>query len=239
MNFSRELCGKTLGEVRDETRTIWDQALSKIEVEDKDEERLKTFYSCLYRFNLWPRKFYELDENGSPIHVNTHTGGVAKGYLTDQLAEILEQDGVKEALLDLGGNIYAKGTYEIGIQNPQEGENLACSVEVTDKAVITSGVYQRYFEDEDGNRWHHILNPETGYPSDNGVLSVTVIGDKGIECDVLSTAFLVAGAEQTFEMCQKFDVEVILITEDTVYYTPGIAKKIKKSNSFYQFKAAF
>ena len=81
LNFSRELCGKTLGEVRDETRTIWEQALSKIEVEDKDEERLKTFYSCLYRFNLWPRKFYELDENGSPIHVNTHTGGVAKGYL--------------------------------------------------------------------------------------------------------------------------------------------------------------
>lgn len=180
-------------------------------------------------------------ENGKLIlsGVEVDFGGVAKGYLTDQLAEILEQDGVEEALLDLGGNIYAKGTYEIGIQNPQEGENLACSVEVTDKAVITSGVYQRYFEDEDGNRWHHILNPETGYPSDNGVLSVTVIGDKGIECDVLSTAFLVAGAEQTFEMCQKFDVEVILITEDTVYYTPGIAKKIKKSNSFYQFKAAF
>ena len=71
------------------------------------------------------------------------------------------------------------------------------------------------------------------------MLSVTVIGDKGIECDVLSTAFLVAGVDKTFEMCKNFDVEVILVTQDTVYYTPGIAKKIQKSNGFYQFKAAF
>ena len=171
--------------------------------------------------------------------VEVDFGGVAKGYVTDKLVQILEEDNVKDALLDLGGNIYAKGTYTIGIKNPQEGENLACSVEVTDKAVITSGVYQRYFKDKDGNRWHHILNPETGFPTDNGVLSVTVIGDKGIECDVLSTAFLVAGVDKTFEMCKNFDVEVILVTKDTVYYTPGIAKKIQKNNSFYQFKAAF
>ena len=166
-------------------------------------------------------------------------GGVAKGYVTDKLVEILEQDGVEEALLDLGGNIYAKGTHRIGIKNPKEGENLACSVEVTDKAVITSGVYQRFFEDEKGNKWHHILDPRTGYPADSGLLSVTVIGGKGIVCDVLSTAFLVMGKEKALEMYKKFDVELIMITENEVYYTNGIAPEFQKGDASYTFKTAF
>ncbi len=173
------------------------------------------------------------------LGVEVDFGGVAKGYVTDKLVEILNRDGVEEALLDLGGNIYAKGAHRIGIKNPKEGENLACSVEVTDKAVITSGVYQRYFEDEEGKKWHHILNPETGYPADSDILSVTVIGNKGLECDVLSTAFLVMGREKTFEICKNFDVDVIVITDDTVYYTPGIASKIQKNDSSYAFKTAF
>ena len=171
--------------------------------------------------------------------VEVDFGGVAKGYVTDKLVKILEQDRVEEALLDLGGNIYAKGTFKIGIKNPKEGENLACSVEVTDKAVITSGVYQRYFEDENGKKWHHILNPETGYPADSGVLSVTVIGDNATECDVLSTAFLVMGKDKTFEYYKKFHVEVVLITEDTVYYTSGLKGKFGKGDNTYQFKTAF
>ena len=171
--------------------------------------------------------------------VEVDFGGVAKGYVTDKLVEILEQDGVKEALLDLGGNIYAKGTHRIGIKNPKEGENLACSVEVTDKAVITSGVYQRYFEDEKGNKWHHILDPQTGYPADSGILSVTVIGDKGVVCDVLSTAFLVMGKEKALKAYKAFDVELVIITENEVYYTEGIAPKFKKGDASFKFKTTF
>lgn len=81
LNYSRELCGKSLEDVRAEARLAWEERLGVIKVEDDDEEKKKTFYSCLYRFNLWPRKFYELDEYGSPIHLNTHDGTVSKGYL--------------------------------------------------------------------------------------------------------------------------------------------------------------
>lgn len=81
LNLERELEGKTLEDVRTEGERLWDDKLSQIVVEDEDEKKKTTFYSCLYRFNLWPIKFYELDADGSPIHLNTHTGGVAKGYL--------------------------------------------------------------------------------------------------------------------------------------------------------------
>ncbi len=179
------------------------------------------------------------DEKVTLDGVEVDFGGVAKGYVTDQLADILEQDGLEEALLDLGGNIYAKGTHKIGIKNPKEGENLACVIEVTDKAVITSGVYQRFFEDDKGKKWHHILNPETGYPADSGLLSVTVIGDNATECDVLSTAFLVMGREKALKLCEKFPVEVVLITKDSVYYTKGLEEKIQKGDPSYELKATF
>ena len=81
LNLNRELEGKTLEEVRAECEQLWDDKLSRIAVEDCDEEKKATFYSCFYRFNLWPTRFYELDEDGAPIHLNTHTGGVAKGRL--------------------------------------------------------------------------------------------------------------------------------------------------------------
>lgn len=81
LNLKRELEGKTLDEVKAECKEAWEEKLSQITVLDEDEEKKRTFYSCLYRFNLWPNRFYELDADGSPIHVNTHTGGVAKGYL--------------------------------------------------------------------------------------------------------------------------------------------------------------
>lgn len=81
LNLAREIGSKTLEALRKESTAIWNNTLSKITVEDRDEERKATFYSCFYRFNLWPTKFYELDTEGKPIHVNTHTGGVAKGYL--------------------------------------------------------------------------------------------------------------------------------------------------------------
>ena len=81
LNYKRELLGKSLDEIKAASRKLWDDSLSKIVVESTDEEKKATFYSCFYRFNLWPRRFYEIDENGTPIHINTHTGGVAKGYL--------------------------------------------------------------------------------------------------------------------------------------------------------------
>lgn len=163
--------------------------------------------------------------------VHLDLGGVMKGYVTDLLSNMLREKDVDEAVLNLGGNVYAKGKHKIGIKDPVSN-SVALSVEVSDKAVITSGIYQRNFTDKNGKLWHHILNPKTGYPADSGLISVTVIGDNATECDVLSTAFLVMGKEKTIEKYKKFDVEVILIEEGYLYYSEGLEQLIEVFDNY-------
>ena len=163
--------------------------------------------------------------------VHLDLGGVMKGYVTDLLSNMLREKDVDEAVLNLGGNVYAKGKHKIGIKDPASN-SVALSVEVSDKAVITSGIYQRNFTDKNGKLWHHILNPKTGYPADSGLISVTVIGDNATECDVLSTAFLVMGKEKTIEKYKNFDVEVILIEEGYLYYSEGLEQLIEVFDNY-------
>lgn len=154
-------------------------------------------------------------------------GGVMKGYVTDKMAEYLTKNKIKEAVLNLGGNVYAKGSHKIGIQDPEE-KDVLCSVEVTDKAVVTAGVYQRFLTDENGRKYHHILNPKTGYPANSGLISVSIIGKSATECDVLATAFLVLGIDKSMEISENFeDIEIIFITDDCIYYTDGLEEKIE------------
>ena len=122
-------------------------------------------------------------------------GAVGKGYAGDMAREKLVSLGVKSAILSLGGNIHAIGTkpngkkWRVGIQNP-DGEGYIGYVEVEDKAVVTSGGYERYFESE-GKRYSHIINPHTGRPAENDIKSVTVICESGALADALSTGFFV------------------------------------------------
>ena len=110
-------------------------------------------------------------------------GAVAKGYIADRLRDYLEEEGIDHAMIDLGGNIIAMGSkldgsdYNIGIQKPfDENGTPITSVKLSDKSIVTSGVYQRYFE-QDGKIYHHILDPATGYPCENNLYSVTIITD--------------------------------------------------------------
>lgn len=134
-------------------------------------------------------------------------GAVGKGYAGDMACEKLISRGVTSAILSLGGNIHAIGTkpdgkkWRVGIQNP-DGEGYIGYVEVENKAVVTSGGYERYFE-SDGKRYSHIINPKTGYPAQNDIKSVTVICEKGALADALSTGFFVMGSEKTMELCKK------------------------------------
>ncbi len=156
-------------------------------------------------------------------------GAVAKGYLGDLLEERFRSCGVTSALLDLGGNIHAIGgnpdgtPWRLGIRNPFGEGNIAV-LELSDKAAVTSGGYERYFEEE-GVRYGHILDPKTGYPADSGLVSVTVVGEEGRLCDALSTALYVMGgvaAEQLWREQHSFDM--ILIDEDgNITITDGIA----------------
>lgn len=165
-------------------------------------------------------------------------GAVAKGYSGDVIADILQENGVTSALLSLGGNIQTIGSkpdgsdWRIGLQEPT-GDGIAGILQVSDLAAVTSGAYERYFIGEDGKRYGHIVDPVTGYPIQNDLLSVTVIAKEGRLCDALSTALFVMGAEQATEYWrQNQDFDMILITEsDDIYLTAGISENFTVNKS--------
>ena len=142
-------------------------------------------------------------------------GALAKGYAADRLSEYLESEGVDSGLINLGGNVKAIGSrpdgkpWKIGIRKPFS-DDLLETVEVRDGSVVTSGVYERCFE-KDGTLYHHILDPETGYPVDNGLWSVTILCGESLSADALSTTCLAVGREKAEELIRSMDgVEAIL-----------------------------
>lgn len=161
-------------------------------------------------------------------------GALAKGYTGDQIVEIFKENGVKSALINLGGNVHTLGTkpdgslWKIGIRNPFEDAGEICILSIADRAVVTSGNYERYFIGEDGTRYWHILDASNGYPANNGLVSVTIIGEEGLRCDALSTALFVAGMEEAVSYWRdRQDFEMLLVTEDKkLYITEGIAANI-------------
>ena len=166
-----------------------------------------------------------------PDGMEIDLGSVAKGCTGDWLSWLLRKNGVTSALLDLGGNIQTVGAkpdgspWRVGIRDP-EGEVNIGVVEVVDQAVITSGVYERYFE-EDGVRYWHILDPKTGQPARSGLVSVTVVGDAGAVCDALSTALFVMGKEGALDFWRQhrdeWGFELVLVDDSgAVTVTAGL-----------------
>ena len=133
-----------------------------------------------------------------PDGMQLDLGAVGKGYTGDIIAELLKEQGVTSALLDIGGNIQMVGRkpdgsrWRLGIQNPF-GEGSLGVLESEDGAVVTSGNYERYFIGEDGKQYGHIIDPSTGYPAESGLASVSIIAKEGKLCDALSTAIYVMG----------------------------------------------
>lgn len=153
-------------------------------------------------------------------------GGIAKGFIADKMKAYLEENGVESGMINLGGNVLTLGkkadgsSYTIGIQKPfsEDGEAIA-SVEVADKTVVSSGVYERYYEIGD-KFYHHILNPHTGYPYDNHLLGVTIICDDSVDGDGLSTTCFTLGLDDGMALIESLaDVEAIFITDDYELHT--------------------
>lgn len=159
-------------------------------------------------------------------------GGIAKGYAGDVAIEIYKKHGIQSAFVNLGGNVVVLGKkpdgslWRIGIQDPRDTQGkLIGIVKVADKAVVTAGDYQRYFE-KDGKRYHHILDPETGYPSQSDLISVTIITDSSTDADGMDTGLFVLGREKAMEIVKNTkNMEAIMVTADKkVYATAGAAK---------------
>lgn len=160
-------------------------------------------------------------------------GSTAKGYTSKSLIEILKNSNVTSALLNLGGNVHALGSkpdntpWKIAIKNPNNNSN-ALAINIIDKAVITSGAYERYFIDNNGKKHGHIIDPKTGIPIENDLLSVTIVGEDAVLCDALSTSLFVIGLEKSIEYWKKNNnFDAIFITKNNnIYITEGIAGDI-------------
>lgn len=136
-------------------------------------------------------------------------GAIAKGYIADQIKDYLLKKNVSSALINLGGNILCVGKKQenpfiIGVTNPQQTSDSLFSLKINDLSVVTSGTYQRFFE-IDSKRYHHILNPKTGYSYENGLSSVTIISKKSIQGDALSTVCFSLGKEKGLELLNSLE----------------------------------
>ena len=169
-----------------------------------------------------------------PEGMELDLGGVAKGYTGDRLIELLRESGITSALLNLGGNVQTLGSkpdgapWQVAVQSP-EGEGYLGYLSISDQAVVTSGGYERYFEDGEGNIYWHIMDPTTGYPAKSGLISVTVVGEEGVYCDALSTALFIMGEEDAISFWRAHgDFELLLVTEDgRLLVTEGLADRFR------------
>lgn len=166
--------------------------------------------------------------------VQVDLGGIAKGYIADRCAAFLKENGVERAIINLGGNVLVLGSkdgstpWTVGIQRPFADRNeIVGSVQVSDYSVATSGVYERFFE-KDGVIYHHILDPETGYPVSNGLESVTILSRSSVTADALSTSAFLLGKDRAAELVESLpDTEAIFIdSAGQVTVTSGIGPQI-------------
>lgn len=176
-----------------------------------------------------------LDDNTS-----LDLGGIAKGYASHKAAEILKDNGVTSALMSLGGNVRAVGSkpdgesWSVAVTDPDDNSKSIGTLKISDKAVVTSGGYQRYFE-ENGQTYHHIIDTKTGYPADSGLKSVTIVSDDDALADALSTALFVMGLEKS----RKFYSEnsslfgaVFITDKGEIYVTDNLKDSFMSEQGF-------
>jgi thiamine biosynthesis lipoprotein len=171
-------------------------------------------------------------------------GAIAKGYAADEVSRIIREAKIDKAIIDLGGNVIVIGSKEkgipwrVGIQHPSgiRGEYLGI-MNASNKTFVTSGVYERYFEQE-GSRYHHILSTENGFPINNNLLAVTIIADNSIDADALSTSIFALGYEKGYELAASLEeVEVLFVFDNqTLKGTSGIFESFKLADQNYKIE---
>ncbi len=179
----------------------------------------------------------EIDEERGRVRIPQGTvldfGGIAKGYAVDLCKQVLKENRVISAMISAGGDIAVVGVKEngnpwrVGIQHPRISTDILAVVSLVDQTIVTSGDYERFFIEE-GVRFHHIIDPATGFPA-RGVISVTIIADSAADGDPLSTAVFVLGLDQGKELIERLDgIEAVIVDEDgDVWVSSGLKDEIE------------
>lgn len=170
-------------------------------------------------------------------NIKIDLGAIAKGHITDLIVKLLKEKKVESASINLGGNIYVLGkkfftddNWRIGLRKPYEDLNsYELVLSVNNTSVVTSGIYERYFE-KDGTKYHHILDSKTGYPVRNNLVSVSVVCESSAYADALATAFLVMGYEKSIHFIKNFSekkIDAVFIFSDNSYKTTNKSLLVK------------
>ena len=205
----------------------------RVPSEKEIEEKLKLVGSDKIDFNEETRKI-SFKNKGMEIDF----GGIGKGYITDELVKILTDEKVESAIINLGGNVFGfrkkpdGSLWNIAIRDPNEPDKYMAAIRLEDSAVITSGGYERYFE-ENGIIYHHILDPRTGKPSESGLKSVSIISKDGTLADALSTSLFIMGEEKAIgywkENGSNFDI-LLMTNDNRLIVSAGIKDKVISDN---------
>lgn len=218
---------------------LWSIGLPEANVptEDKIKEAINKVGYSKVEINKDTKEVF-LKEEGMILDL----GSIAKGYVTDEVVDILKKEGVTQAIIDLGGNIYALGKkdgvdrWKVGIQDPNsERGNVVGAIDVSDKTVVTTGIYERFLE-KDGVKYHHVLNPKTGYPYETNIAGVTIVSDKSIDADALSTLIFTKGVDEGLKFIEELEnIDAIFITKDNkIYLTKGIKDNFQLMNENFE-----
>ncbi len=173
--------------------------------------------------------YQSIETSGNNVNLNgkqIDLGGIAKGYIADRLLEYFKENNISEGIIDLGGNLVVFGDrdYTVGIKQPFGDGELAATVKVRNKTVVTSGTYERYIEDGE-KKYHHILDKTTGYACESDLASATIIGDSSFDADALSTVCILLGLDKAKELIENTPTtEAVFIDIDgKLHYTSGLA----------------
>lgn len=193
----------------------------------------------------------EFDKESGKVHfakqgMAIDFGGIAKGYASSRIMEIFADSGVNSAMVNLGGNVQTFGTkpdgkkWKIAVQDPKKEGNYLCVIESDGQAIITSGGYERYFE-EGGVIYHHIIDPSDGYPADNGLTSVTIVNDDGTMADGLSTSLFVMGKDKAIDYWRSHEgeFEMVLYTDEgELLATEGLKGSLTSEKTLHYIERA-
>lgn len=176
-----------------------------------------------------------LEDNGVQLlnSAQIDLGAVGKGYAADAIRDIYEEYGIESGIIALGGNLYMIGeksegtSWNVGIVDPDQTDEYSIGVQVVDKSVVTTGAYERYFE-EDGKIYHHIFDTETGYPTEKDIKSVTIISTNSTLADIYATALFAMGYDEAVGVVEsETEIDAIIIREDDqVYVSSGLEDSV-------------